>query len=333
MKKVLSVMISLLFVLIASNGAFAKNFNLKFSTMSSKKDPWGQQVLRIAKAVEKNTNGSVKVTPYMSSKLGAELDVIKQVARGRIDMGGFALAGASSIIPELALLGTPFMFDSNQQYDCVLDNHLAPLFEEMFRKKGLKLIAYSETGTYSTFSTKPIRTPADVKSWKLRINQSKFSVLMWQSVGANPVPLPFSEFHAAIQTGMVNGGDLTPTFYVFMGFPKLAPYLTLTEHSRQPGFILMSLKAWNRFSSAQQKQFMDSQEPISGLRKQIRGLDTMMAAKYEKAGGPVHHLTPEELQQWLDAVVPQQQKIVDMVGGQSERVWAMIQDGKASCKK
>jgi len=176
-------------------------------------------------------------------------------------------------------------------------------------------------------------TPADVKSWKLRINQSKFSVLMWQSVGANPVPLPFSEFHAAIQTGMVNGGDLTPTFYVFMGFPKLAPYLTLTEHSRQPGFILMSLKAWNRFSSAQQKQFMDSQEPISGLRKQIRGLDTMMAAKYEKAGGPVHHLTPEERQQWEDAVIPQQQKIVEMVGGQSERVWAMIQDGKASCKK
>jgi len=331
MKKELSLILSLIIALIIVNGAFAENFNLKISSMATAKDPWGQHILRMSEAVEKATNGTIKITPFLGSKLGAELDVIKQVARGRIDMGAFALAGASSMIRELALLGTPFLFDTAKQCDCVLDNHLAKLFDEMFKKKGLKLIGYNETGTFSMFSKEPIIIPADAKNWKLRINQSKFSILMWQSVGANPVPLPMSEFPAAIQTGMVNGGDLNPIFYLSFGFNKLAPHLTLTQHSRQPGFYLINLKTWNRFSETQREQFMSSLESIAGFRKQIRGLEAMMAEKYEKAGGPVHHLTPEQKQMWLDVVVPNHEKMIDMVGGKSAMVWEVIQKGKAAC--
>jgi len=331
MKKTLSILISLTLLLLVSGEVFAKNFNLKQASMATAKDPWGQHAIRLAKAVEKGTKGTIKITLFLGSRLGAELDVIKQVARGRIDMGGFTLAGAASMVPELALVGTPFLFESYKQNDCVLDSHLTPLFDEMFAKKGLKLIGYTDTGSYSVFAKKPIITPADAKGVKLRINQSKFSVLMWQSVGANPIPLPMSEFPAALQTGLVKGGDLSPTFYVFMGLPKLAPYLTLTQHTRQPGFYLMGLKLWNRFSKTQQRQFMASLEPIAGFRNQIRGLEDLMVQKYKKAGGPVHVLTPEQKQLWLDAVVPNQSKIVDMVGRNSARVWEVIQKGKTAC--
>jgi TRAP-type C4-dicarboxylate transport system substrate-binding protein len=333
MNKLFKGTIVFLFCIAISINAIAANFELKFATQATEKDPWGQHILRMADAVETATSGTVKITPFLGSQLGAEVDVIKQVARGRIDMVGAALAGASTMVPELGLLGTPFLFENWEQNDCVLDNHLASLLNEMFEKKGLRLIGYTDTGSYSVFSKKPIITPADAKGFKLRINQSKFSVLMWQSVGANPVPLPTSEFHAALQTGMVDGGDLSPTFYMFLGFNKMAPHLTITQHTKQPGFILMSLKTWKRLSETQKQQFMDAQEPISELRKQVRGLEVMMTKKYEEAGGPVHHLNLKQKQMWLDAVVPNQKKIVKMIGGESAKVWKVIQDAKASCGK
>lgn len=333
MKKVFSYLVILTLVLGFTCGAHAKNFELKLTTIATEKDPWGQLLMREAKAIEKNTNGTVKVTVFLAGKLGTGIDTIKQVARGRIDMGAFQLTDAASMVKELALLGTPYLFDSSEQRDCVLDEHLAAHLDKMFQKKGLKLIHYLYAGTSSVASTIPIYTPADAKDVKIRSNQASASIYMWKTVGASPVPLPMVEFPAALQTGLVKGGPIVPVYYLALGFNKVAPHYTLTEHFQNTGFIIMNLKKWNRLSKEQQKQIMDSVEPAEGFRKQIRGMEAAMVKKYEEAGGPVHRLTPEQKQQWLDVLVPGQKEIVDMVGGNAAELWDVIRKAKASCGK
>ena len=333
MKKALSIITGLSLILIFACAAHAKNFVLKHSSITTAKDPWGQSIIEAAKKIEKTTNGTVKLKLYMGGSLGAGNDVIRQVARGRIDMGGFTVQSAAGYVPELSVLQAPFLFDSAGERDCVLDNHIGPLLDEMFIKKGLKLLQYSYAGTNQLSSKKPIITPSDIKNVKFRASNGKHSIFFLKSVGAQAVPLPWSDTAAALQTGMVKGTEVSPPSYFFLGYVKLPPHYTLTSHIWNPGFYLINLRTWNKMSSSQQNAMVSSLEPAASFRKKIRGMEAYLIGKYQKEGGPVHRLTAEQKQQWKDMVQPHYGKLVDEVGGRSQEFWNLIQKGKVSCSK
>ena len=87
-------------------------------------NPWVMQINRFAKDVEEESKGEIKIQPFLASALGSEQDTVAQVARGRIDMGGYSGGSAALIVPEIGLLLMPAYFSGPEQFDCVLDNHM-----------------------------------------------------------------------------------------------------------------------------------------------------------------------------------------------------------------
>ena len=84
--------------LTATAAAQAKE--LRLSMAPPPNSPWGAVAQKFVDKVAELSGGELTITPYMASKLGGEQDVIKQIARGRIDMGVMSNTAVSLVVPE-----------------------------------------------------------------------------------------------------------------------------------------------------------------------------------------------------------------------------------------
>ena len=213
----------------ATGAAFAQSVELRYATSAPPKTVWEMQVQRFQKQVEDGSKGSLKINAFLNSQLGSEQDTVQQVARGRIDSGGYSVTAGSLLVPEISLLSIPFLFKDQKEQDCVYDNHLTKLTQDMFLKKGVVMLGWSEVGVADIIGKKPFITPDDLKGLKARSAPNKVAAFMWSQFGANPNPLPVTEWNSAFQTGLIDVADSAPTFYFFSGLSKLAPVVTMTQ--------------------------------------------------------------------------------------------------------
>ena len=312
----------------------AKSFNWKLTTSSTDKDPWGKSIQQFIKKVEGDTKGTVKITPYWGNKLGGGNVTLKQIQRGRIEMGGIHATHVETLIPESSLLTAPFIFTSFEERDCVIDNYAKTYFDEELQKIGLKVLSTLYGGTFGIASVMPVKLPSDLRNVKMRSQLAKNSILFFKSIGASPVPLDFPDFATSVQTGMIKGGGgLGPVYYIYLGFPKLMPYFVYTQHQYTYAFILMNLKSWNQLDKSQQGQIIAALPDANKFREMMRGMEASMLEKYIKQGGHGTFLTPDERQQWIDMVVPNHEKLISQTGGRAQELWDIIQKGKRACKK
>ena len=143
--------------------AQTKPTELRYSSGAPPKgNPWVTQVERFAKDVSEESKGALVIQPFFSSQLGSEQDTVQQVARGRIDMGGYSAGSAALLVPEVALLLMPFYFKNPVELDCVLDNHMTKLVTDLYAKKGVLFLGWTEVGTIDFVGKRPFLSPKDL---------------------------------------------------------------------------------------------------------------------------------------------------------------------------
>jgi TRAP-type C4-dicarboxylate transport system substrate-binding protein len=308
---------------------------LRYASSSPPKTVWAAQTERFTKAWSDESKGTLKIDAFINSQLGSEQDTIQQVARGRIDMGGYSVTAASLIVPELALVATPFLFNSQAEQDCVLDNHVTKPATAMLAAKGLQFISWSLVGTTHFIAKKPILTPDDIKGMKARSQPTKIGAFTWSTFGANPNPLPVTEWNSAMQTGLAEVADSSSTYYVFSGLNKIAPVLTLSGHQENPGIVVMNKAAFDKLT-ADQKAALErvrAADPAAKQRSEIRGFELKVVEMHKQGGGTVAQMSPEQLALWRKGIEPMWPKMVEAIGGDAPKMWKIITDGIAACRK
>lgn len=309
---------------------------IKYATTAPPKTVWAMQVERFASDVGEASKGTLKVNAFLGAQLGNEQDTIQQVARGRIDMGGFSLTAGSLIVPELSILSIPFLFKNAAEQDCVLDAPAVQAFAvDSLAAKGVHFLGWSEVGTTHFFGKKPILTPDDLKGLKARSQPSKIGAYIWTTFGANPNPLPVTEWNSAHQTGLVDVADSGPTYYHFAGLGKIAPVMTLSAHQDLAGLVVMN-KAFHDKLSADQKAALASsrtKNPDAKLRAEVRGFEEKILEMHKAGGGQVVPMSDAQRDVWRKAMEPQFEKIVADVGGDSKKLWGLMQDAIKTCRK
>ena len=306
---------------------------LRYATSAPPKTVWEMQVQRFQKQVEDSSKGSLKVNAFLNSQLGSEQDTVAQVARGRIDMGGYSTTAGSLVVPELSLLSIPFLFKDQKEQDCVYDNHLTKLTQDMFLKKGVVMLSWSEVGVADIIGKKPFFSPDDLKGLKARSAPNKVAAFMWSQFGANPSPMPVTEWNSAFQTGLIDVADSAPTYYFFSGLAKLAPVVTLTQHNDQGGIVLINKEAYDKLSDEHKKALVSTETttPASQLRAEVRGFEAKIREMHKAAGGTIVELTPEQRAVWRKGIEAAWPKMVAAVGGEANAYWKAIQDGIKAC--
>lgn len=310
-----------------------KPVEFRYTTGAPPKTPWVMQLDRFINDVNEESKGKIKIVPFINAQLGNEQDTMQQTARGRIDLGGFSVAAAAALVPELSLTSLPFFFDSAKQQDCVYDNYLIPYTTNALAQKGVVFLGWTHVGSGNIVGKKPFKSPTDVKGLKARSAPTKTAAAFWVALGANPNPLGITEWASAHQTGLVDVSDAPVTYYVPSGLGKIAPVYTRTNHVDSGGIVVMSKAVYDKLTADQRNilQAAVSKRTAAQLRAEIRGFEEKILELHLKNGGQIVTLTPEERAKWQKALEPAWPQIVKSVGGNGEAFFKLMVDAKKKC--
>jgi tripartite ATP-independent transporter DctP family solute receptor len=147
-----------------------------------------------------------------------------------------------------------------------------PIGEEILKaceKQGFIGLAFYDSGSRSLYTVKkPVKSLADAKGMKIRVQQSDLWVALLQAMGANATPMPYGEVYTALKVGTVDGAENNfPSFDTSRHF-EVAKYYAMTEHSMAPEMLLMSKKVYDTLTPEEQKIFRDAaKESVPYMRK------------------------------------------------------------------
>ena len=325
-------------LLVAPPAALAqpKPIELRYSSGAPPKgNPWVMQIERYAKAVDEESKGEIKIQPFLGSQLGSEQDTVQQVARGRIDMGGYSGGSAALVVPEVALLLMPFYFRNTAEADCVIDNHMTKIVTDAFAKKGVHFVGWTSVGSIDLFGKKPFMAPPELKGTKAAIYANKTQALFFTSMGASVNPLGLPEWIPAFQTGMADVVLTTITYGLPSGLTKVAPVVSRVNAYDSPGLTLMNKGVWDKLSKPHQEalQRASARYPSSQYREEIRGFENTLFGMLKQGGGQVIDATQEQRDAWRKAMEPVYPQIVKETGGDSAAFYAAMEAGRKACAK
>ncbi len=234
-------------------------------------------------------------------------------------------------IPEVALMSTPFLFKDAATIDCVYDKQLGDEFSALIEDKGMKFLQWQETGWVYIYAQDDLSDVADAEGYKIRVSPTPISRVLWNSVGAAGVEIPYAEVPAALQTGLVRGGESAAISFVAFGLGKVAPHFMRTAQYHMAGAVTISNRKWNSLSKEQQQILVDGLPPVQGMRDGLRGTSEYLLGKYVEAGGPVHKLSDTQLAAWRAKVEPNWPAYVAELGDGAKAMWPQVLKAKTAC--
>lgn len=236
--------------------------------------------LYFKKELEARSNGDIQVKIFPQGQLGNDKQMIDGTRAGIIDISMVGLNNWSGLLPESAAFTLPFIFPTRDAAYAALDGEPGQKVLKDMQEFGIKGLGYPENGYRNmTNSRGPIRTPADVKGLRMRVNNSKALNDMFNELDANPQQIPVAELYTALETGVVDAQDHPIGVTLSFKFYEVQKYLSMTQHAYSPLVLTMNLKKFNKFSAEQQalieqvaKDAVDMQRELS-----IKKEDTMIA--------------------------------------------------------
>lgn len=210
-------------------------------------------VRHMGELLAKSTNGRHSIKVFAKSALGSEKDTIEQTKLGALAMTRVNVAPMNNICASTMVPTMPFLFRDTAHMRKVLDGAIGQEILKDCEAQGFVGLAFYDSGSRSIYSVKkPVKTLADTKGMKIRVQQSDLWVALMEAMGANATPMPFGEVYTALKTGLVDAAENNYPSYESTRHFEVAKYYNKTEHSMAPEILLFSKKTWDTLTPADQ---------------------------------------------------------------------------------
>jgi len=265
--------------------------------------PTVEAVIYMGKLVSERTNGRIGVKVFNNASLGSEKDTIEQTRFGVIDMNRVNTAPFNNLVPQTQVLGMPFLFRSVDHMHKTIDGPIGDEILAAFEPHGLVGLAFYDSGARSFYTTKkPIKSLADLKGQKIRVQQSDLWIAMMKAFGANATPMPFGEVYSSLETGVVDGAENNWPSYESSRHFEVAKNYTLTDHSLAPEALVISKISWDKLSPDDQKIVRAAaKESVVKMRELWSAREKASEEKVRAAGVNVVKV---DKQPFIDAMKP-----------------------------
>jgi tripartite ATP-independent transporter DctP family solute receptor len=231
--------------------------------------PTVQALMLMGKFVAERTGGRVGIRVFHSRQLGEESQTIEQTRVGAIDINRINVAAIGDVAPVLNILALPFLFRSIDHLYKVIDGPIGDDILAAIEPNGFIGLTFYDSGARSIYtSTRAVRTMADLKGLRLRVQQSDLIIRMVKALGAEPVAMPYGQVLTALSTKLVDGAENNWPSFVSTDHYKVAPYYTVTEHTMGPEVLVMSRRAWQELSVGDQAIFRAAARDSSKFMRQ-----------------------------------------------------------------
>ena len=256
----------------------------------------GRATKVFAEAVEKASGGKMKVRAIGAAALGPDTQMQQALIGGAQEMMVGSTATLVGITKEMALWDTPFLFSNTKEADALLDGPIGDKIRAKLQEKGLVGLAYWENGFRNlTNSKRPVNKMEDLDGIKLRVMQNNVFLTSFKTLGANAVPMAFSELFSALETSTVDGQENPYNTILSSKFYEVQKYLTVSNHVYSPWIVLVSKKWWDGLSKDEQKILSDAAKISRDFeRKDTREEASKAIADLKAKGMKVNELSDVE---------------------------------------
>jgi tripartite ATP-independent transporter DctP family solute receptor len=281
-------------------------------------------VKHMSQVLEKLSGGKHKIKVYNKGALGNEKESIDQVKIGAIDMVRINVAPMNGVCPMTMVPTMPFLFRNVDHMRRVLDG---PIGEELLKScesVGFVGLAFYDSGARSIYAKKPIKTVADAKGLKIRVQQSDMWVALVGAMGANATPMPYGEVYTSLKTGLIDAAENNIPSYDTAKHAEVVKVYSRTEHSMAPEMLLMSKIVWDKLSPAEQAQIRQAaKESVPVERKAWDEQEAKSLANVKALGAEIVEVDKKSFQAVMGPVYDKFMVTPDM-----KRLIKAIQDTK-----
>ncbi len=281
-------------------------------------------VKHMSTVLEKSSGGNLKIKVYNKGALGSEKETIDQVKIGALDMVRVNVAPMNGVCPMTMVPTMPFLFHSVEHMRKVLDGPIGDEILKSCESAGYVGLAFYDSGARSIYSKKPIKTVADTKGMKIRVQQSDLWVALMGAMGANATPMPYGEVYTGLKTGLIDAAENNFPSYDTAKHFEAAPVYSKTEHSMAPEILLFSKVIWDKLSKAEQDQIRAAaKDSIKVERQAWDEQETKSMARVKAAGVQIIEVNKTSFQSVMAPVYEKFMTTADM-----KRLVKAIQDTK-----
>lgn len=285
-------------------GSAAEARELRSSDVLALDSPAVQAVAHMDKLVRERTGNRLSIGMLGENDADSENFTVGEVRNGTLDMARINLAVFNATVPSTVVLSLPYLFKSTAHMRRVLDGPVGDRILADLESQGLVGLCFYDAGARSFYSSKkPIRTAADMKGMKVRVQQGDIAAAMVRALGATAMPMSYQQGYDALKVGLVDAAVNNMQFYSSSGHFKVAKYYSPTEHSMAPGVLVFSKLAWNTLSVDDQTAIRAAaKESVPYMRKLWEVSEASMR-KFAEAGG-TRIIDNIDTKSFADALLP-----------------------------
>jgi C4-dicarboxylate-binding protein DctP len=290
---------------------------LKFSHVVAPDTPKGKGAEKFKELGEKYTNGKVKIEVYHNSSLYKDKEELEALQLGAVQMLAPSNSKFGPIgVKEFEVYDLPFILPDKKAVRRVNDGKLGQRLLKLLEPKGMVGLAYWDNGFKLMSANKPLKEPEDFKGLKFRIQSSKVLELQMRALGALPQIMAFSEVYQALQTGVVDGQENTPSNMYTQKMHEVQKYTTLSDHGYIGYVVVVNKKFWDDLPGDIRTQLSKAMTEATQYSNDISEKENAEALEDMKKSGKTEFITLTAAQRanWKKALQPVYEDAAKRVG-------------------
>jgi TRAP-type transport system periplasmic protein len=322
MRRFFSILFLIVFFVVISMSAMAAEAarTVKLTHVVNEQDAFHISALKFKEVVEERTNGDIVVEIHPNAELGDERTLLEGMQLGTIDMGVITNGPIANFLPEMAVFEMPFLFGSPEEAYHILDGEIGQ--EVLGRLSNIRMhgLAYSERGFRNlTNSVRPVKKASDIEGLKIRLMESPLYVDTFKALGANAVPMAWTECLTGLSQGTIDGQENPIVVVYSFKLYESQDYMTIDRHTYAPATIIASDKLWNSLTAEEQAIFEEAAELGGQAARDYNNDNEAEQLQFIKDQGMIVEENPD-LDTFREAVMPVYEKYGPQFGGLLEEI-------------
>ncbi len=260
-------------------------FLFRASLLVSEDHTWFRAFKYFGEELEERSDGRIKLQTYPSEQLAKEIEAIRMIQAGVIDMTTTS-ALLSNWTEIMTFCEMPFLMDSMEDVDQMLNGPVgARIRSEMVTKTGLRPVGYFQAGARHLTSNRPIRHPDDLQGLIIRIPSIPAFITAWDALGAKTTPIAFSEVFTSLQQGVINAQENPLPLTKMLAMYEVQEYVNLTSHVFGWTYPVIGEKQFNEMPPDLQAVFLECARDMQAYeRKLFQENDALARTELEAKG-------------------------------------------------
>jgi C4-dicarboxylate-binding protein DctP len=289
---------------------------IKFSHVVAEHTPKGQGAVLFKQLAEERLAGKVKVEVYPNSSLFGDGKEMEALLLGDVQMIAPSLAKFEHYTKQLQVFDLPFLFDDMAAVDRFQKSAEGQKLLTSMTDKGITGLAYWHNGLKQLSANKPLLEPKDARGLKFRVQASAVLEEQFKAVRANPRKMSFAEVYQGLQTGVVNGAENPYSNIYSQKMHEVQKYITESNHGLLDYMVITNTKFWDGLPADVRDELSKIMDEVTvEVNKQADALNEGDKQRILEAGSTeILTLTPEQRNQWREAMQPVWKKFEGEIG-------------------